>query len=170
MSYIRRIAPTRESSASLRSRRARPLSLRLLPSVAPSRSAEQLPTNGSDDVGDEAQHLDELIRYLERLRTEVLDAVLGHDGDPVEPEVVKVLRHLEVQPAERVEMALLSQDRPSDAFSVLVYLEQHSTDPAVRERARRAIELGMERLTKTVIRTPEPHDRPGPENPRDTRH
>ncbi|HWM74939.1 MAG TPA: hypothetical protein VNQ53_14420 [Nocardioides sp.] len=122
-----------------------------------------MPTNGPDDVGDETRHLDELIRYLERLRTEVIDAVLGHHGDdPVEPEVVKVLRHLEVQPAARVEMALLSQDGPIDAFSVLVYLEQHSTDQAVRERARRAIELGMDRLTETTLGIPEP-DAEGPD-------
>jgi hypothetical protein len=121
-----------------------------------------LPTNGPDDVDDEARHLDELIHYLERLRTEVIDAVLGHHGDPVEPEVEKVLRHLEVQPAERVEMALLSQDGPSDAFSVLVYLEQHSTDEVVRERARRAIELGMDRLANTALRTSEP-DAKGPD-------
>ena len=89
--------------------------------------------------------------------------MLGHHGDdPVEPEVVKVLRHLEVQPAERVEMALLSQDGPIDAFSVLVYLEQHSKDPEVRERARRAIELGMDRLATTTLRTPEP-DEKGPD-------
>jgi len=156
MSYIRRIGPTRVKSAPLR-RRARPLPLRLLPSVAPSPSPEPLPTNGSDDVGDEARHLDELIHYLERLRTEVIDAVLEHHhGDPVEPEVEKVLSHLEVQPAERVEMALLSQDGPIDAFSVLVYLEQHSTDPAVKERAQRAIDLGMDRLATTALRTPEP--------------
>ena len=73
-----------------------------------------------------------------------------------------MLRHLEVQPAERVEMALLSQDGPTDAFSVLVYLEQHSTDPAVRERARHAIELGMDRLAQTAFRTPEP-DEMGPD-------
>ncbi|HWL50743.1 MAG TPA: hypothetical protein VNT92_12770 [Acidimicrobiia bacterium] len=123
-----------------------------------------MPTNRPEDVGDEARHLDELIHYLERLRTEVMDAVLlGHHGDdPVEPEVVEVLRHLEVQPAERVEMALLSQDGPIDAFSVLVYLEQHSTDPAVRERARRTIELGMDRLAKTALRTPEPEEK-GPD-------
>jgi hypothetical protein len=127
-----------------------------LPSVAPARSPEQSPTNEPDDVGDEARHLDELIHYLGRLRTEVMDAALGHHGgDPVEPEVVRVLRHLEVQPAERVEMALLSQDGPIDAFSVLVYLEQHSTDPAVRERAQRAIELGMDRLARTTLRTPD---------------
>ena len=166
MSYIRRIGPTRVSSAPLRRLRARPRPLRLLLSVAPSPSPEPLPTNGSDDVGDEARHLDELIHYLERLRTEVIDAVLEHhQGDPVEPEVVKVLRHLEVQPAERVEMALLSQDGPIDAFSVLVYLEQHSTDPAVKERAQRAVELGMDRLAKTVLRTPEPDDGPGRESP-----
>jgi len=163
MSYIRRTAPTRENSAPLRSRRAGALPLRLLPSVAPSRSPEQLPTNGPDDVGDESRHLDELVRYLERLRTEVIDAVLGHDGDPVEPEVLAVLRHLEVQPAERVEMALLlSRDGASDAFSVLVYLEQHSTDQVIRERARRAIELGMERLMTTALGTPEP-DAKGPD-------
>ena len=160
MSYIRRIVPTRVRSAPLRSRRSGPL--RLLPSVAPSPSQEQVSTNEPEDVGDESRHLDELISYLGRLRTEVIDAVLGDHGDPVEPEVVKVLRHLEVQPAERVEMALLSQDGPSDAFSVLVYLEQHSTDQAVRERARRAIELGMERLAKTALRTPEP-DESGPD-------
>jgi len=163
MSYIRRIVPTRVNSALLRSRQARPLPLRLLPSVAPSRSTEQSSTSGHDDVGDESRHLDELINYLGRLRTEVIDAVLGHHGDdPVEPEVVKVLRHLEVQPAERVEMALLSQDGPIDAFSVLVYLEQHSKDPEVRERARRAIELGMDRLATTTLRTPEP-DEKGPD-------
>jgi hypothetical protein len=133
-----------------------------LPQVAPSRTPEQFPTNGRDDVGDETRHLDELVRYLERLRTEVIEGVLGHHGDPVEPEVLKVLRHLDVQPAERVEMALLSRAGPSDAFSVLVYLEQHSTDPMVRERARHAIELGMERLTKTMIKTPEP-DEKGPD-------
>jgi hypothetical protein len=134
-----------------------------LPSVAPSRSEEQFPTNEPDDVGDESRHLDELISYLGRLRTEVIDAVLGHHGDdPVEPEVVKVLRHLEVQPAERVEMALLAQDGPIDAFSVLVYLEQHSKDPEVRERARRAIELGMDRLATTTLRTSE-HDEKGPD-------
>lgn len=158
MSYIRRPGPARGSSTPLRSRRAGALPLRLLPSVAPSRSPEQFPTNGPHDVGDETRHLDELIRYLERLRTEVIDAVLGHHDDPVEPEALKVLRHLEVQPAERVEMALLSRDGPSDAFSVLVYLEQHSTDQVVRERARRAIELGMERLVKTALRTPEPDE------------
>jgi hypothetical protein len=154
MSYIRRPGLAR-SSTPLRSRtRANPL--RLLPSVAPARSPEQSPTNEPDDVGDEARHLDELIHYLGRLRTEVMDAALGHHGgDPVEPEVVRVLRHLEVQPAERVEMALLSQDGPIDAFSVLVYLEQHSTDPAVRERAQRAIELGMDRLARTTLRTPD---------------
>ena len=97
---------------------------------------------------------------LGRLRTEVVDAVLEHRGDdPVEPEVEKVLSHLEVQPAERVEMALLSQDGPIDAFSVLVYLEQHSTDQAVRERARRAIELGMDRLATTALGTPETDDK-----------
>jgi hypothetical protein len=126
-----------------------------LPSVAPSPSPERSPTSGPDDVGDETRHLDELIHYLGRLRSEVIDAVLGDHGDPVEPEVAKVLRHLEVQPAERVEMALLSQDGPIDAFSVLVYLEQHSTDPVVRERARRAIELGMDRLANTSLRKPE---------------
>jgi hypothetical protein len=115
-----------------------------------------LPTN--HDVADETRHLDDLIRYLERLRTEVIDAVLGDHGDSAEPEVVKVIRHLGVQPAERVEMALLSRVGPSDAFSVLVYLEQHSTDEVVRKRARRAIEFGMERLTKTVFRTPEPDE------------
>ena len=87
--------------------------------------------------------------------------MLGDHGDSVEPEVAKVLRHLEVQPAERVEMALLSQDGPIDAFSVLVYLEQHSTDRAVRERARRAIELGMDRLAKTALGEPE-SDEEGP--------
>ena len=76
-----------------------------------------------------------------------------------------MIRHLGVQPAERVEMALLSRDGPSDAFSVLVYLEEHSTDQVVRERARRAIELGMERLTKTVLCTPEP-DEKGPDQRR----
>ncbi len=70
-----------------------------------------------------------------------------------------MLSHLEVQPAERVEMALLSQDGPIDAFSVLVYLEQHSTDQAVRERARRAIELGMDRLATTALGTPETDDK-----------
>jgi hypothetical protein len=133
-----------------------------LPSVAPSPSPERSPANEPDGVGDESRHLDELISYLGRLRTEVIDAVLGDDGDPVEPEVAKVLRHLEVQPAERVEMALLAQDGPIDAFSVLVYLEQHSTDPAVSERARRAIELGMDRLATTVLSTPEP-DEKGPD-------
>jgi hypothetical protein len=114
-----------------------------------------LRTNGpDDDVGDETRHLDELISYLDRLRTEVIEAVLGHDGAPVEPEVESVIRHLGVQPAERVEMALLSRFGPSDAFSVLVYLEQHSTDPVVRKRARRAVELGMDRLTETVLGTP----------------
>ncbi|MFZ0140510.1 MAG: hypothetical protein WAL70_05450 [Aeromicrobium sp.] len=118
-----------------------------------------MPTDRPDDVGDEARHLDELIHYLGRLRTEVVDAVLEHRGDdPVEPEVEKVLSHLEVQPAERVEMALLSQDGPIDAFSVLVYLEQHSTDQAVRERARRAIELGMDRLATTAL-SPETDDK-----------
>ena len=76
-----------------------------------------------------------------------------------------MIRHLGVQPAERVEMALLSRDGPGDAFSVLVYLEQHSTDRVVRERARRAIELGMERLTKTALCTPEP-DEKGPDQRR----
>jgi hypothetical protein len=61
-----------------------------------------------------------------------------------------------VQPAERVEIALLSQVGPSDPFSVLVYLQQSSTDQVVRERARRAIKLGMERLVKTVLGKPEP--------------
>jgi hypothetical protein len=165
MSYIRRSVSTSDNSVPLRSRRTGALSLRLLPSVAPSHSPEQIPTDEPVDVGDETRHLDELIRYLGRLRTEVLDAVLADHGDPVEPEVEKVIRHLEVQPAERVEMALLSQDGPIDAFSVLVYLEQHSTDQLVRERARRAIEHGMERLTTTVLTTPEPRERPGPENP-----
>jgi len=154
MPYIRKTGRTRGSSTPLHSRRAGTLPLRLLPSVAPSRSAERVPT--------EAQHLDELIRYLERLRSEVIEGVLGHHGDSVEPEVLKVLRHLEVQPAEWVEMALLSRAGPNDAFSVLVYLEQHSTDPMVRERARRAIELGMERLVTTALRTPEP-DEKGPD-------
>ena len=163
MSYIRRTGPTSVSSAPLRSGRAGALPLRLLPSVAPSRSPEQLRTNEpDDDVGDETRHLDELISYLERLRTEVIEAVLGHDGDPVEPEVESVIRHLGVQPAERVEMALLSRFGPSDAFSVLVYLEQHSTDQAVRERARRAIELGMDRLAEASFRPSEP-DAKGPD-------
>jgi hypothetical protein len=73
-----------------------------------------------------------------------------------------VLHHLEVQPAERVEMALLSRDGPSDAFSVMVYLEQHSKDQDVRQRARRAIELGMERLVTNSLGTSEP-DEKGPD-------
>ena len=72
-----------------------------------------------------------------------------------------MIRHLQVQPAERVEMALLSSVGPN-AFSVLVYLEQYSTNQIVRQQARRAIELGMERLKKTVLRTPAPDERPGP--------
>ena len=120
------------------------------------------PKNVRDD-DDETRHLDELIRYLDSLPTEVIEAVLGHNGDPVAPEVLMVIRHLEVQPAERVETALLSSVGPN-AFSVLVYLEQHSTDRIVRQQARRAIELGMERLRKTVLRTPAPEERPAPEN------
>ena len=159
---IRRAGPTSGSSAPLRSRLAGAHPLRLLPSIAPSRSAEPFPTNEPDDVDVESRHLDELISYLERLRTEVIDAVLGDHGDSVEPEVLKVLHHLEVQPAERVEMALLSRDGPSDAFSVMVYLEQHSKDQAVRERARRAIELGMERLVTNSLGTSE-SDEKGPD-------
>ena len=162
MSYIRRNGSTIGRSVPPRSSRAGTRPLRLVPSIAPSRSPEQFPTNRPDDVGDESQHLDELIRYLERLRTEVIDGVLGDHGGPVEPEVAKVLRHLEVQPAERVEMALLSRVGPGDALSVLVYLEQHSTDQDVKERARRAIELGMDRLTRAVLRTPEPEEK-GPD-------
>jgi len=136
-------------------------------SVAPSRTIERHPTNLRADVADaddEMRHLDELICYLDRLPTEVIDAVLAHTGDPVEPEVLRVIRHLEVQPAERVEMALLSQAGPSDPFSILVHLEQTSTDQEVRERAGRAIKLGMEQLMRTMIRTPEPDGRPAPEN------
>ena len=112
---------------------------------------------------DETRHLDELIRYLVCLPAEVIEAALGHNDDPVAPEVSMVISHLEVQPAERVEMALLSSVGPN-AFSVLVYLEQHSMDQLVRERARRAIELGMERLRKTVLRTLAPDECPGPED------
>jgi hypothetical protein len=138
-----------------------------LSSVAPSRPVEQYPKNVREyvaDADDEMRHLDELIRYLDRLPTEVIDAVLGHTGDAAEPEVLEVIRHLEVQPAERVEMALLSQVGPSDPFAVLVYLQQSSMDQVVRERARRAIKLGMERLVKTVLGKPEPDERPGSEN------
>jgi hypothetical protein len=120
-------------------------------------------TGPKNERDDETRHLDELIRYLDSLPTEVIEAVLGHNGDPVGTEVLMVIRHLEVQPAERVEMALLSRVG-HNARSVLVYLEQYSTDQVVRERARRAIELGMERLMKTVLRTPAPDERPGPEN------
>ncbi len=144
--------------APLRAHRADAFALHPLSSVAPSPSVERHPTRVREDVidaDDEMQRLDELIRYLDRLPTEVIEAVLGHTGDAAEPEVLEVIRHLEVQPAERVEMALLSQVGPSDPFSVLVYLQQSSTDQEVRERARRAIKLGMERLVKTVLGRPE---------------
>jgi hypothetical protein len=119
------------------------------------------PENVHDDDDDETRRLDELIRYLDSLPTEVIEAVLGDNGGPVTPEVLRVIRHLQAQPAERVETALLSSVGPN-AFSVLVYLEQYSTNQIVRQQARRAIELGMERLKKTVLRTTAPDERPGP--------
>ena len=166
MSNIRRSGLTKGRSAPLRTRPAEAFPPRPLWSVAPSRTVERHPTRvreGVLDADDEMRRLDELIRYLDRLPTEVIEAVLGHTGDAAEPEVLEVIRHLEVQPAERVEMALLSQVGPSDPFSVLVHLEQTSTDQEVRERARRAIKLGMERLMNTMLRTPEPDERPASE-------
>jgi len=136
-----------------------------LSSVAPSHTVERHPAHSREDVidaDDEMRRLDELIRYLDRLPTEVIEAVLKHTGDAADPEVLEVIRHLEVQPAERVELALLSQVGPSDPFSVLVYLQQSSTDHEVRDRARRAIKLGMERLVKTVLGKSEPE---GPDQP-----